>query len=523
MSDKKFGKYTLMRHLATGGMAEIWLAEQRGPGGFNKELVIKRILPHLAEEGDIAQMFVDEARIVAYLTHPNIGQVFELGEQDGDYFIAMEFIDGLDLVDVRDKIAERGTEFPVVYAARIICDVLAALDYAHNFVDRQGNHVKLVHRDISPHNVLISNDGVVKLVDFGVAKAAINRHKTETGAVKGKFGYMAPEQIESQELDHRVDLFAVGVVFFELLTGERPFGDDLKAVSRILSEDAPDPRDFRADIPDPVADIILKALARNRDERYATAADMERAIELYLRTTDEVVGTRELSVMIHQLRGLTRQKPTEQLFGFEKQGVDKKEPRLTVKDGKGDRTAQLFGKGGQRKPGRETHQTAPATPSGLTNAAKNGRSTVQVKPQQSNTEQIGQGEDEAEPRGVSVGLVIGFLVMMFGLIAAFGVASYLFISGAEPAHAIAGPSQSGGAAAAETSRAVFRHAEDSLIVFLDADESADVYVDDEKVGELPYVTTLRSGNYTVELRGESGEREVRFTVEDHRAVQVFRL
>lgn len=553
MVKKKIGKYTLMRQLATGGMAEIWLAEQRGPGGFNKELVIKRILPHLAEEGEMTQMFFDEARIVAHLTHPNIGQVFELGEDDGDYFIAMEFIDGLDLVDVRVQIKERDMTLPVSYAARIICDVLQALDHAHNFVDRDGNHVGLIHRDISPHNVLISKDGVSKLVDFGVAKAAMNTHKTETGAVKGKFAYMAPEQIENDDLDHRVDIFAVGAVFFELLTGEKPFGDDLKAVSRIISEDAPDPRDLRPEIPDRVAQIILKALSRNREERYDTAAEMDRDLEDYLKKLDSVVGTRELAVMVHQLRGLKMQKPTEQLFGFQKQGVERQGPRITVNEAESPNTAQASKEAAANNEGsqavatatreQETSTSTETSSDSAVDSAKpaevsqTSRETPSVKAGRLKREDVEGGEDLAdveementegfgdaeldeplpsrmvsEPK-VRLEVAIGFVVAMFVLIATFVGGTHLILSSVDEA----------GAAAVESS--LWRHGEDALVVFIDTDEPADLYFEDEQVGKTPFHTTLRPGSYDLELRTSDGSRqEVEITVEEDKAIQNYRF
>ncbi len=533
MGQEKIGKYTLMRHLATGGMAEIWLAEQRGPGGFNKELVIKRILPHLSEEGDMTQMFFDEARIVAHLTHPNIGQVFELGEDDGVYFIAMEFIDGLDLSELRAEVEERDMTLPVSYAARIICDVLQALDHAHNFVDREGKHVGLIHRDISPHNVLVSKDGVAKLVDFGVAKAAMNTHKTETGAVKGKFAYMAPEQIENDDLDHRVDIFAVGAVFFELLIGEKPFGEDLKAVSRIISEDAPDPRDHRPDVPDRVAEIILTALSRDREDRYDTAADMEREIKAYLKKIDGVVGTRELAVMVHQLRGLKMQKPTEQLFGFEKQGVERQGPRLTTTESENVESAQQESASGEDRGAQDSQAVATATAAESTPTAEDGTSApssrVEAANEVSTTADTSQEipsvmnatpeVDEAmppglqgEPPAVSIEAKIGFVIAMFTLVSIFAVGTHLILSSVDEADA----------AAMDTN--LWRHGEDALVVFIDADEPAELYFEGEQVGRTPFHTTLRPGDYKLELKSEDGtSKEVEIAVDDAKVIQNYRF
>ncbi len=542
MSQEKLGKYTLIRQIAEGGMAEIWLAEQRGPGGFNKELVIKRILPHLAEEGDMTKMFFDEARIVAHLTHPNIGQVFELGEQDGDYFIAMEYIDGLDLVDLREQVDERDMTLPISYGSRIICDVLQALDYAHNYVDRDGNHVGLVHRDISPHNVLISNDGVVKLVDFGVAKAAINTHKTETGAVKGKFAYMAPEQIENGELDHRVDIFAVGVVFFELLTSKRPFGDDLQAVSKIISEERPDPRELRKDIPGEISEIILRALALDREDRFSTAAEMERAIENYLQGVDGVVGKRELSVMVHQLRDLEVKKPTEQMYGFQKHGVDRQEPRVTVREGdtsKGDRVTQVTNEPDANAGSAAAASVntavqfagadAPATPKAQQQSAPANADvqseSAQNQPRAATQKSIPsaiQGQPAAspmptaavKPRGASVLTVLAFLVAMVVMMSGFGIASYMVLASAA---AQTEPTQ-------EPAQYQWQHAEEALVVFIDASEPSEVYYDGNPVGETPFQTYLRPGEYTAELRPHEGGRyQVTVSVEEDEPIQHYRF
>lgn len=298
------GKFSLVRHIATGGMAEIWLAEQIGPGGFAKELVIKRILPHLAQDQQFTSMFLDEARLVAQLTHPKIAQIYELGELDGNYFIAMEYVDGIDVASIIELAREKGQMLPVPLVTKLIVDTLEALDYAHDFTSRDGQPYHLVHRDVTPHNVLVSNDGIVKLVDFGVAKAKQNQSKTQTGAVKGKFAYMAPEQIQNRDIDRRVDIFATGVVLYEMLTLNKPFGEDLAAISNILSSAPPDPRTIRPDIPDALYQIILRALAKNPDDRYADAHLMMMDLQNFLRSTGEYVGDREVASFIRQLQGL---------------------------------------------------------------------------------------------------------------------------------------------------------------------------------------------------------------------------
>lgn len=303
MSQTHFGKYRLVRHLADGGMATIWLAEQTGPEGFTKELVIKRLLPKLARDSLFTQMFLDEARLASKLSHPNIGQILELGQLDGAYFIAMEFVDGLSLEQVIEAYSDHGPMLPDL-AARVIVDVLKALDHAHGATDRSGESLGVVHRDVTPSNVLVSVDGIVKLVDFGVAKAVKHHTKTQTGAVKGKYAYMSPEQVRDENVGPESDLFSVGITFFELLTGVKPFGKELPAVSRILREESPDPREFEPSVPELYAQIIARALTKSADDRYASAQAMLLDLETALRMRNSYVSNRELSVLVRKLRGL---------------------------------------------------------------------------------------------------------------------------------------------------------------------------------------------------------------------------
>lgn len=527
MSEQKLGKYTLIREIARGGMAEIWLAEQRGPGGFNKELVIKKILPHLAEEDQMTEMFLDEARLVAELSHPNIGQVYELGEQEGVYYIAMEYIDGLNLAQLLKKLRSRGTFMPVEYAARICSDILAALDFAHNYVNRDGVPVRLVHRDISPHNVLLSNDGAVKLVDFGVAKAQNQSHKTETGAVKGKFAYMAPEQIESKDLDGRVDVFAVGVVLYELLTGEKPFGDDLKAISMILSAVSPDPRDSRTDIPDEVAAIIDIALKRDRDERYQSAAEMEAALQGYLQREQKLVRTRDLSAMVRQIRELGSGKPTEQLFGFEKLGVEKSSPRMTVQQYPDPNESALDAQVAEKK------ESKPSPKVRL-----EGQFANEENPTRREGSMTAVLAAEAKSEGMSLGLIAGFVVLALLVLVAAVVALFLFLQSnnheggitTEPLAEVEATDEPVEQAAPavpaeeprESTRPSWRH-NDGLVVFINSNVEADLYRLDEKVGTTPFQTLLRPGRYFVELRSGETRKSVEFVVEEENPIQRYRF
>ena len=293
-ASESLGKYRLEQKIAIGGMAEIWLARQEGPAGFSKRLVIKRILPNLATDDKFVQMFLDEARVAALLEHPNIVRISDLGQVDDSYFIAMEFIDGPDLDYLIVRTRQLSAHVPSVIAARLVADALNGLDYAHNFANEEGQPLGLVHRDISPHNVLISSTGVAKVCDFGVAKAATSKHQTQAGAVKGKFAYMSPEQIAAKPLDGRSDVFAMGIVLYELATGSPPFGDqgELMAVTAILTQQPTDPREFVQDFPAPLEQIIQKALAKNRDSRYASAREMQLDLERFIQATGQLVTPR---------------------------------------------------------------------------------------------------------------------------------------------------------------------------------------------------------------------------------------
>jgi serine/threonine protein kinase len=303
MSEMRLGDYVLLRKLATGGMAEIWLGQKAGPAGFSKQVVIKKILPHLAEDEKFVEMFLDEARLAAQLEHPNIVQIFDLGERDGSYFIAMEFIDGCDLEAIMARANAVGRPLPPSFVARVMADACTALDYAHHFRDASGREAHLVHRDISPQNLLVSRTGVVKVVDFGVAKAATSSHKTQTGAVKGKLSYMSPEQITAKPLDGRSDIFALGIVLYELLTGMRPFGHDseLLAVTAILHEQPRQPSALQSDIPIELENVILRALQKDPNDRFPSAADMQIALEQSLRARGEILTNRDIARYLEDL------------------------------------------------------------------------------------------------------------------------------------------------------------------------------------------------------------------------------
>jgi serine/threonine-protein kinase len=299
----RFGKYRLLDRIAVGGMAEIFLAHQMDGEGLERPVVIKRIRPHLSKHATFVKMFLNEARLAAQLNHPNIVQIHDLGKIADSYFIAMEYIFGRDMRRVIPKAEQLGIAFPMVYALRIASDVCAGLQYAHKKVDLYGNPLNIVHRDVTPENIFVSFDGTVKLLDFGIAKAANQVEQTRSGELKGKLSYMSPEQCYGKPLDCRSDIFSVGVVLYEWLTGFKLFtGESEVAVMRSITEGKIyAPSYFKADIPEPVEAILMKALEKDRERRYQSAGEMRAAIDAFLNTYEFTPTPLHLSNFLRQL------------------------------------------------------------------------------------------------------------------------------------------------------------------------------------------------------------------------------
>jgi serine/threonine protein kinase len=275
---EEYGNYYLLDKIAVGGMAELFRAQQRGVQGFQKIVAIKRILPHMVDNEDFVTMFIDEAKLAAQLTHPNIVQIFDLGKAGSSYYIAMEYVNGRDLRTLLRKAKEYGKPFPEAVAGFVIMKVASALDYAHRKRGFDDRELKLVHRDVSPQNVLISTEGAVKLVDFGIAKAATKASHTVAGALKGKLLYMSPEQALGQPLDNRSDLYSLGLVLFEMLTGERCFQADseMGVLEKVRMGKIGDLRAINPEVSPEMADIVNRALHKGVDQRYASARLLER-------------------------------------------------------------------------------------------------------------------------------------------------------------------------------------------------------------------------------------------------------
>ena len=278
----QFGKYTLYERIGRGGMADVFKGRIQGPGGFERVFVVKRILPHLSDDPAFIKMFVDEAKLSARLNHPNIVQIFELGAVEGEYFISMEYIPGHDLAETTRAIWKKAPPPRVDMVAYVGREICRALSYAHSLTDEQGGRLGMIHRDVSPSNVMLSYEGAVKLLDFGIAKAlGDTQDQTNSGTLKGKYAYMAPEQTEGESVDHRIDIFAAGIVMHEVLTGRRLFkgANDLQTIERVRRCEVRPPSQFNQAVPPELDAILLKALSRNPDDRFQDAGEMAEALD----------------------------------------------------------------------------------------------------------------------------------------------------------------------------------------------------------------------------------------------------
>src|SRR5688572_31479103 len=296
---KQIGKYQILDRVAVGGMAELFKAQLIGQLGFEKLVAIKKILPHLAGDQSFVEMFIDEARITAQLDHRNIVAVYELGTDADTPYIAMQYVDGLDVLALLRECARAQIRLSPDLAALIARDVLDALDYAHNALDVKGRPLKIVHRDISPGNVLLSWRGDVKLTDFGIARAAERRHKTEAGTLKGKYGYMSPEQVSGGDVDQRSDLFSVGILLAEMVMARRLFTSTSDLDILLMVRDARLDRlhKYAQEFPPELRVLTVRALQRRPEDRWQSAGQFRDALDEWIRRTTRV-GSRELAALV---------------------------------------------------------------------------------------------------------------------------------------------------------------------------------------------------------------------------------
>ena len=321
----KFGKYLLLERIAVGGMAEVFVAKAFGVEGFERLLAIKKILPTMGEDAEFISMFVDEARIAVQLSHANIVQVLELGKHDENLYIAMEYISGRDLRQVIERFRKQKQQMPIPQACLMVAEVCEALDYAHRKRDASGRPLGIVHRDVSPQNVLVSFEGETKLIDFGIAKAESRLQKTQAGILKGKFSYMSPEQVKGLPIDSRSDIFAAGILLWELVCGEKLFtGDsDFAILEKVRQGLVPAPRSVTRTCPEGLEKVILKALATEPTQRYQTASELHDDLMRFTMVGDVVYGSRLLAEWLREEFAQDWEKEQARLRGWLEVGEEK--------------------------------------------------------------------------------------------------------------------------------------------------------------------------------------------------------
>lgn len=316
MGEETFGRYQIVRNIGAGGMAQVSLARQTGIGGFEKKLVVKRILPQFSQDPAFVRMFLQEARLAARISHPNVVQIFDFGQVGNRYFIGMEYVRGWDLAAIRRVCQKLSTPFPVELAAFVVSRICAGLHAAHTCVDDEGKIEAIIHRDVSPHNVLVSSDGHVKLTDFGIAKAFGSGSLTPTATLKGKLSYMSPEQVRSDStMDPRSDLFSAGIILYELLTHQNLFRRDNEYATLDAILHASVDR-LGAGYPAAIADIVARSLARDPDQRYQTGHEFQRDLEAFLRQLGTPTGAPQLGSWVKDImdRALGDELPPSHAF-----------------------------------------------------------------------------------------------------------------------------------------------------------------------------------------------------------------
>lgn len=315
MSELIFGKYEVIRRIAIGGMGEIFLARQTGVAGFERLVILKNLLPELAKRPGFVDQFLDEARVAATLNHPNIVGIFEVGSWKGVYYLAMEYIRGDSLAGLIMTSVQRGLVVPLPVVARVVHDAALGLEHAHRATSAAGEHLHIVHRDISPHNIMVRDDGVTKVVDFGIARASNRMTRTSTGTIKGKLAYMAPEQIEDQPLDARADQFALGIVLWEFCAQRRLFpGDDAVAMYEAITTDSMPALVHSVDpVPAQLQAIASRMLARDREQRFDSCADVADALRRYMNEHAGEAELKDVAVIVEQVVGDELQERTRDL------------------------------------------------------------------------------------------------------------------------------------------------------------------------------------------------------------------
>ena len=316
---QRVDRYELLGEIASGGMATVYLARLTGVGGFQRFVAMKRLHPHLANEKEFVEMFLDEARLAAGIHHPNVVPILEVGASPVGYYLVMEYVEGDTLARLLARAASRGSRIPPPIVIRIALDMLAGLHAAHELRDDRGQPINLVHRDVSPQNILVGADGISRITDFGVARAASRLSATRVGQLKGKIAYMAPEQAQGDErLDRRADVFSAGIVLWEALTAKRLFKADNEAatLSRIMNEPIPNLARIAPHLGSEVSDVVMRALDRDRERRFTSCAQFADALEASAQARVKVATSRELAAYVQEVMGeeVARQRDAVRLW-----------------------------------------------------------------------------------------------------------------------------------------------------------------------------------------------------------------
>ncbi len=359
----QFGPYKLIERISVGGMAEVYKASEQGVEGFERIVAVKRILPHIAEDDEFITMFKDEAKIAGQLQHGNIAQIYNLGQQGDSFYIALEYVAGKDLRNIFTRCQQQGKPMPIAQACFIVMKVCEGLDYAHNKRDKHGRHLNIVHRDVSPPNVLVSYEGEVKLIDFGVAKAAGRVSRTQAGILKGKFGYMSPEQVRGMPLDRRSDVFSLGVVLYEVLIGARLFqGEtDFATLEMVRTVDVPSPSSKNPEIPKDLENIIMKALSGEPETRYQTAMELHDDLQAFMFAHGMFYSRKDLATWMR--KQYAREIELEKNSGAKAPAAGA--PRPAPPGAPPRKAPPTAGPSPARPPGAKTMPPTPAAVSGL--------------------------------------------------------------------------------------------------------------------------------------------------------------
>lgn len=371
-----FGKYYLLDRIAVGGMAEVFKAKAFGVEGFERLIAVKRILPSIAEDEEFITMFIDEAKIAVQLQHANIAQIFDLGKVGDSFFIAMEYVAGKDMRAIFDAMRKSGEPVPIPMAAYIAMKVCEGLDYAHNKKDASSRDLNLVHRDVSPQNILISFDGEVKIIDFGIAKAAGKAGKTQAGILKGKFGYMSPEQVRGLPLDRRSDIFAIGICLWEMLTGERLFigESDFSTLEKVRNVEIVPPSSYNKRIPEELEKIILKTLSKDVEDRYQGAMDLHDDLQSWMYTSGNFFARKDLGAFQQHIfkDDIEKERAVDEGMGDLARSTVPPPPRV-AQPGTGRATARP---GAPPPPPPRASQAPPPPPPRPSGSGAAGRATV---------------------------------------------------------------------------------------------------------------------------------------------------